>query len=166
MAGIELKQQGVYNFTSNSGGTKLTLNYGTSFPFGVIAHADSVIEGNLEVDGDMEAGGDVVAFSTSDQRLKDNIFIIEDPLQKINALRGITFKWNNKAPRKKSGNDDIGVIAQEVQKVLPNAVRQREGEEKYLAVDYDKLVPLLIEGIKSLNKKIEILETKIDKGEK
>ena len=151
MAGVRLKAGGVYNFSSNAGNTKLQLNFGTTFPYGLTADDTITIKGGhhatspltlLVVEGNIEADADVIAFSTSDQRLKDNIFIIEDPLEKINALKGVTFNCNF---------------------VLPEAVNHRTGDEKYLAVDYKKLVPLLIESVKDLDKKIKMLENKLDK---
>ena len=179
MAGVRLKAGGVYNFSSNAGNTKLQLNFGTTFPYGLTADDTITIKGGhhatspltlLTVEGNIEADADVIAFSTSDQRLKDNIFIIEDPLEKINALKGVTFNWNDKAPAwtrkdkwQSKDKRDVGVIAQDVIKVLPEAVNHRTGDEKYLAVDYKKLVPLLIESVKDLDKKIKMLENKLDK---
>jgi hypothetical protein len=104
--------------------------------------------------------------------MKDNIFIIKDPLEKINALRGVTFEWNDKGPKwtkleEWKRDRDVGVIAQEVKKVLPEAVKERKNEEgqEYLAVDYKRLVPLLIEGIKEQQKEIDNLKDRIIKLE-
>jgi hypothetical protein len=110
--------------------------------------------------GQLSATGDIIAYSGSDQRLKDNIVPIPDALDKVLSISGNTFNWNEKSD--KEGND-VGVIAQEILEVLPEAVTTRDNG--YLAVRYEKLVPLLIEAIKeqqetiiNLQNRLEILE--------
>ena len=88
--------------------------------------------------------------------MKDNITLIEDPLAKVLSISGNTYTWNEKSG--KEGND-VGVIAQEIAEVLPEAVVTRDNG--YLAVDYHKLVPLLVEAIKELSAKVENLEQKL-----
>jgi hypothetical protein len=99
-------------------------------------------------------GGDIVAFAASDLTLKTNIEPIQNSLDKVNKLNGVLFDWNEKAEEKygKVGRE-AGVIAQEVEAVLPEVVTTREDGTK--AVRYEKLVPLLIEAIKELNRKVE-----------
>jgi hypothetical protein len=99
-------------------------------------------------------GGDIVAFATSDSTLKTNIEPIQNSLDKVNKLNGVLFDWNEKAEEKygKVGRE-AGVIAQEVEAVLPEVVTTRDDGTK--AVRYEKLVPLLIEAIKELNRKVE-----------
>jgi len=99
-------------------------------------------------------GGDIVAFATSDSTLKTNIEPIQNSLDKVNKLNGVLFDWNEKAEEKygKVGRE-AGVIAQEVEVVLPEVVTTRDDGTK--AVRYEKLVPLLIEAIKELNRKVE-----------
>jgi hypothetical protein len=88
----------------------------------------------------------------SDQRLKDDLKIIPDALSKVNLLTGYSFTWNDKADRHpNSVLNDVGVIAQDVQEVLPQAVF--ENKDGYLGVDYTSLIPLLINAIKELDKK-------------
>jgi len=141
---------------------------------GTIDINDNVdISGTLEVDGNTTLGNastdvttvngelrvtqDIIAFHTSDRRFKDNIKPIESPLAKILGLSGNTYDWN--AASGKDGSD-TGVIAQEVQALgLPGLVTTRDSG--YLAVRYEKLVPLLIEAIKELNAKVEDLEQKL-----
>ncbi len=108
------------------------------------------------VEGQIETSGDITAFSTSDERLKDNITPIEDPLAKVLSISGNTFRWNEKSDKK--GND-VGVIAQEILEVLPEAVKERDNG--YLAVDYQKLIPLMVEAIKELSDKVKKLEEKL-----
>ena len=112
--------------------------------------------GNVTIGGALNVSGDITAFYTSDQRLKNNIAAIGDPLAKVLSISGNTFDWNEKS--NKFGHD-VGVIAQEIEKVLPEAVTTRDNG--YLAVDYHKVVPLLIEAIKELSVKVENLEQKL-----
>ena len=100
--------------------------------------------------------------------MKRNIKPIENPLAKIIKISGNTFDWNeeNKAEHGYEGND-VGVIAQEVEEVLPQLVQTRESG--YKAVKYDKLGALLIEGIKEQqiqinDMKVEIENLKKQKG--
>ena len=123
-------------------------------------HSDSRLDFNksLHITGDIEATGDVVAFASSDERLKDNIQPIENPLEKLSQISGKTFDWNEEKQNIYKGRD-YGVIAQEIEAVLPELVNTRE-DTGYKAVKYDKLVPLLIESIKELQKQIEELKSK------
>ena len=124
-------------------------------------------------DGRIDAGNDIVAYS-SDKRLKENINPIENPLEKIDKLSGFTFNWNETA-NKLAGFDRnqsmVGVFAQDVESVLPEAVKRapfdNDGSdgslsgENYLTVQYEKLVPLLIESIKELKAEIEELKRRL-----
>ena len=117
----------------------------------------------LEVDGEISgstirASGDVIAFNSSDERLKDNIIQIENPLEKMESIGGYEFDWNNN--QQIYHGHDIGVIAQEIEKVLPEAVKDRGSG--YKGVQYDKLIPLLIESIKELKQKVEDIEKNCD----
>ena len=87
--------------------------------------------------------------ASSDERLKNNINTIIDPLGKVLQLRGVTFTW------KQSGRDSIGVVAQEVEKIIPEIVTETNGVKQ---VAYDALVPLLIEAIKEQQKQIDELK--------
>ena len=109
------------------------------------------------VTGNLEATGDVIAFSSSDKRLKDNLKPITEPLAKINKISGYEFDWNDKQGT--HTGHDVGVVAQEIEQVLPEVVTERE--DNFKAVKYEKLVPLLIESIKELSAKVEDLESKI-----
>ena len=116
-----------------------------------------IVGGGLGVNNTINAGGDVIAFASSDERLKDNIKPIENPLDKISQISGNTFDWNSEKQNIYNGKD-YGVIAQEIQKVMPELVDTRDSG--YLAVKYDKIVPLLIESIKELKREIEELKSK------
>ena len=105
-------------------------------------------------DGRIDASNDVVAFSTSDARLKKDIENITDALEKVLTLRGVTFTWKeeHKDVHGYTGKD-TGVIAQDVEKVLPEVVQHRDNG--YMAVKYEKMMGLLIEAIKELNNKVD-----------
>ena len=118
-----------------------------------------VVTGGIGTSGDIFAGGDVVAYASSDIRLKDNVELISNPLQKINQIGGYSFVWNEEKQDIYKGTD-YGVIAQEIEQILPELVDTRENG--YKAVKYDKLVSLLIEGIKDLSKQVEELKEKIN----
>ncbi len=111
------------------------------------------------VTGEIRATADIVAFYSSDERLKENIQPIQNALTKVEAISGNTYDWKEgfEAIHSHKGND-IGVIAQEVEKVLPQVVINRDNG--YKAVDYEKIVPLLIEAIKELSAKVKELENK------
>ena len=106
----------------------------------------------------IEASGDVIAFGSSDRRLKDNITPISEPLNKLSKVGGYTFIWNDKQDAYKG--KDVGVIAQEIEEILPEVVTTRG--TGYKAVKYEKIVPLLIESIKELQKKVEDIEKNCD----
>jgi hypothetical protein len=111
------------------------------------------------VEGELRATGDIVAFYSSDERLKENIQPIVDALSKVESISGNTYDWKEgfETIHSHTGND-IGVIAQEIEKVLPEVVTNRE--TGYKAVQYEKIVPLLIEAIKELSAKVKELEKK------
>ena len=124
--------------------------------------------------GEIRATNDITAFY-SDLRLKENISPIADALTKVCSLRGVTYNANDVAASfGYTREDQVGVIAQEVEKVLPQVVKaapfdvdvdddgneySRSGEN-YKTVKYEKIVPLLIEAIKELKAEIEELKKK------
>jgi hypothetical protein len=120
-----------------------------------------IVSGGIGTSGDIFAGGDVVAYASSDIRLKTNLELIPNSLQKINQIGGYSFEWNVETQDIYKGKD-YGVIAQEIEQILPELVDTRENG--YKAVKYDKLVSLLIEGIKDLSKQVEELKEKINQG--
>ncbi len=121
-------------------------------------------EMRLENDGDLHVDGDVIGFSTtvSDERLKENIQVVDNALDKVSQLKGVTFDW------KKDGENSAGLIAQDVEKVLPSAVKERElpfrtddGEE-YKTVEYSQITSLLVEAIKELKDQNKELRAEIE----
>ena len=116
---------------------------------------------HVSASGDVVADGDVIAYNSSDIRLKDNIEVIKGSLDKIDGIRGVEFDWNEKSPGwAQERGHDVGVIAQEVQKVLPEIVTERTNG--YLGVDYKRIIPLLIESVKELKQEVEILKKKVN----
>jgi len=111
------------------------------------------------VTGAITATGDITAYASSDERLKDNIQNIENPIEKVQSLKGVTWDWNDNASDVQHSLPNVGVIAQDVEKVLPQLVRDNEGG--YKAVDYDKLVGLLIEAVKDQQSQIDELKSKL-----
>ena len=117
-----------------------------------------IVDGGVGIAKTLNVGEDVVAYASSDERYKDNVTPIENPNDKIKQIGGYTFDWNDKHEIFK-GQHDVGVIAQEIEKVLPEIVETRDNGFK--AVKYEKIVALLIESNKELIKRIEELEKKI-----
>jgi hypothetical protein len=95
--------------------------------------------------------------STSDIRFKENISILENPLEKLLTLNGVSFTW------KDTGKYSIGLIAQEVEKVFPQIVHS-EGKEKSKSLNYNGMIGVLVEAIKDQQKQIEELKSQINKA--
>ena len=114
----------------------------------------------IRTTGELLVGGNITAYYTSDISLKDNIRPIESALFKVQQIRGVEFDWNEKAGKfEQEKGHDVGLIAQEVEKVLPEIVQIREDGIK--AIQYEKVVPLLVEAIKEQQNTIENLESRI-----
>jgi hypothetical protein len=114
-----------------------------------------IVSGGVGVTGNIYASGDIISpnfYSQSDLALKQNVVPIKNPLDKLMGISGVNFKWkNNKAKA-------VGIIAQDVEKVLPEAV-STDGQG-YKVVSYDSLIPLLIESVKSLKAELDLLKNK------
>ena len=109
--------------------------------------------GNLT--GYLRVAGDITAYYSSDRRLKDNIQPIESPLEKVSKLGGYSFDWIPTEGIHINEGHDIGVVAQEIEKIAPEAVVTRDNGFK--AVRYEKLIPILIQAIKELDEKVNKL---------
>jgi hypothetical protein len=113
-------------------------------------------------DGDFHADGDIIAYSTttaSDAKLKTNIKTVENALDKVCQLDGVTFDWI------RDGKESAGVIAQNVEEVLPRAVKEVEdlkGDDSHKVVDYNQLSALFIEAIKELKEENKSLRAEIE----
>jgi hypothetical protein len=116
--------------------------------------------------GEIRATNEITAYYSSDINLKENIRLIDNPVTLINQIRGVYFDWKDDYIQSRGGEDgffvrksDVGVIAQEIEKILPDIVATRDNGFK--AVRYEKIVPLLIEAVKSLSSEIEEIKKKI-----
>jgi hypothetical protein len=99
--------------------------------------------------------------ATSDNRLKNVVDVIQNPVDKIESIRGVEFLWNTTAKELGVSDDtdvQIGVLAQEVAELYPSLVAKNN--DGYMRVNYDKLVPILIEAIKELSARVKTLEGK------
>ena len=153
---------------STSNGTNVNLTNVMDLDIGVV-----------NVTGDITASGNITAYS-SDRRLKENLVRISTPLDKVDQLHGYTFDWKAECEDigfiPKIQTNDMGLIAQDVQAVVPQAVAiapfdhelSEDGTEdvsisgeNYLTVQYDRLVPLLVEAIKELRQEVEALKAQI-----
>jgi hypothetical protein len=128
-------------------------------------------------DGRIDAGNDIVSFS-SDRRLKIHVTQLSNSLEKVKSLTGFTYNWNTLAHTMAgfdTGSRYIGVYAQDVQAILPEAVKlapfDNDGTdtsisgENYLTVQYEKMVPLLIEAIKELSHEVDRLKQMVKNPE-
>lgn len=136
-------------------GTSASVQYG-SFGVGTAASGTT---------GEIRATNEVTAYYSSDINLKENIVVIQNALEKVNQLRGVMFDWKDSIIEERGGEDgyfvrkhDTGVIAQEVETVLPEVVATREDGTK--AVKYDKMIGLLIQAINELSNQVEQLKNK------
>lgn len=102
--------------------------------------------------------GDVVSDRLSDSNLKDNKVKIKNATKKLNKIKNVSFKWNNK--QETYSGMDIGFIAQNIEKLIPEAVQNRKNGFK--AVQYQKIIPLVVASIKEKQKRIETLKQKIE----
>ena len=110
---------------------------------------------SLVVNGTINATGDITAFyNASDINLKENIKTIENSLHKVEQLRGVNFTF------KDSKKESTGLIAQDLEKILPQAVYENEHGVKHIR--YEITVGLLVEAIKELSEKIKVLESKLN----
>jgi len=137
-----------------SGGTGVTVSSNT------VSIGQAVATNSNVSFATVSATGDIVAYASSDERLKDNIEVISNPIEKVQQLKGVTWDWNDNADELQKSLPNVGVIAQDVEKVLPQLVKDRDNG--YKGVDYDKIVGLLIEAIKDQQSQIDELEKRID----
>ena len=164
-AGSNVTITGSYpNFTiastdTNTQATRDSLSIGTGDSVQFRGLGAGVSAANDEV----RAAGEITAFSSSDIALKENINPIENALNKVMSLGGYNYDWKDSYVKDRGGIDgyfvrksDVGVLAHEIEKVVPEAHAVRKDGTG--AVRYEKIVPLLIEAIKDLNKEIKELK--------
>jgi hypothetical protein len=148
----------VSDFMTNGSNNRVLTATGTD---AMNAEENMTFDGStLAVTGAITATGDITAFFTSDRNLKQNIVNIENSLDKVSKLNGVYYNWTKEALEKHKhlvDEKEVGVIAQDVEAVLPELVATREDGSK--AVRYERLCAVLIESIKELKKEIEALKT-------
>ena len=126
------------------------------------------------IDGDMGATGNVVAYVTSDERLKEEIVPIGNGLELVQKMNPVNFRWNDDGIMfgwglqnyKDNLGYDLGFIAQELQTILPEVigkVKSSYNGEEYLGVHYEKIVPVLVSAIKEQQKQIDELKELVKK---
>jgi len=121
------------------------------------------VNGSAFFNSNITATGDVTAFQTSDKKLKKNIKTIDNSLEIINKLNPVSYNWNSKAKElnpTKTDDKNFGLIAQELEEILPELVHNMYNEEKIKGIDYVQLIPFLIKSIQELTNKINKLENK------
>lgn len=143
-------------FASTAGALTTTNNYRVN-SLGVATDASGT-------SGEIRATGNITAYY-SDMRLKKFVGPIVDPLAKLKQLSGFYYTGNETAGKLgyNTTKTEVGVSAQDVEKVLPEIVQPAPIDPQYMTLDYGRLVPLLIEAIKELSDKVETLERKLEK---
>lgn len=140
------------NWTTNNNGTRIEF-YTTP-----VGNATPTLGMRLLGSGTLEVKGDVTAYYTSDPKLKTDIQTIDHALDRVKQISGVTFNWNELAVDKDTQRREAGVLADQVKAVMPEVVIDRD--DGYQAVQYEKLVPLLIEAIKELAAEVETLKNR------
>jgi hypothetical protein len=147
----------VSDFMTNGSNNRVLTATGTD---AMNAEANMTFDGStLAVTGAITATGDITAFFTSDETLKTNIENIKNPMDKVMELNGVYYDWTQEAKDKHSHLGDgreVGVIAQQVEKVLPEMVGTRDDGTK--AVRYERMCALLIECVKDLQNQVNELK--------
>lgn len=141
-------------------GRIITTNNGTGCSADHNSGAALIVEnGGLYCKGNINCSSDVVSFCTSDIKFKDNVKVIDKPLELLERVSGVTYEWNDK--QNIYTGSDTGLIAQELESLeLPGIVTEREDGTK--AVKYERVIPLLIESIKELSKQVQTLEAQVN----
>ena len=152
--------QMVFDVAGSEGNDQgVMLSVGTDI-FGKFGY-DTFTSGSLVQVDLVRSTGDVIAVYSSDERLKDDIQYILNPIEKVKQLNGVEFKWNSSQSAYSVGTKDIGIIAQDLQKVYPELVAT--GSHGYLGINsYGKLVGLLIEAVKEQNIELDDLKQRLN----
>jgi hypothetical protein len=124
------------------------------------------VTGVLDIIGEIRCHSDIIAFYSSDERLKENVEPIGGALEKIGRINGVYYNWNSLAKSLNDSVDDrrqVGVIAQEVQAAMPELVIERDNG--YLAVDYQKMTALLLQAVQELSAEVKVLRARVDSSQ-
>ena len=146
-----------------SGSSQVTLSsttgYGSVLNQAVLTTSTPTFA-SLTINGAITATGDITAYFSSDKRFKSNIQLIPNALEKVNKLNGVTWTWNEDVNEVTKTTPNTGLIAQEVQEVLPEVVMERE--DGHLGLDYSKMMGLLVEAIKEQQTQIHSLTLEVE----
>ena len=137
-----------------------TTGYGTYLNQAVLTTSSPTFAA-LTINGAITATGDITAYYTSDKRHKNTIQLIPNALEKVTKLNGVTWEWNDDVNEVTKSTPKTGLIAQEVQEVLPEVVKTRD--DGFLALDYSKMMGLMVEAIKEQQTQIHSLTLEIEK---
>jgi hypothetical protein len=127
---------------------------------------NSTLQTSIDGSGNFSTVGDIIAYSSSDATLKTNLVPIANPIAKVQKLTGYEFDWTDEYLNSIGTNDicsvrkhDVGLVAQEVETVIPEVVNTKANGIK--GVKYDRLVALLIEAVKDQQEQIDELRTEL-----
>ena len=141
---------------SSSGGTTPSLSLDTAFN----AQFQGVGANTAGATGEVRATGNITAYYSSDIALKENLNPIDNALDKVMSITGYNFDWIDSHIEERGGEDgyfvrkkDVGIVAQEIEKILPEAVADRVDGTK--GVKYEQIIPLLVEAIKDLKSQLD-----------
>jgi hypothetical protein len=165
---VDVDQTG---FTNAGSAGQILISGGTSSPTWSAVGTLSATGGTggiglMTVTGEIRATKEITAYYSSDIRLKENVTVIENALEKVKSLSGVMFDWKDDVIENRGGDDnyfvrkhDTGIIAQDVEKVLPEVVAVRD--DGFLAVRYEKLAGLIIQAINELAAEVDELKKQI-----
>ena len=152
------------NFIGNITGRVLTGSQPSITSLGTLT--DLNMTGVLDIIGEIRCHSDIIAFYSSDERLKENVEPISGALEKVSRINGVYYNWNSLAKSLSDSVDDrrqVGVIAQEVQAAMPELVIERDNG--YLAVDYQKMTALLLQALQELSAEVKVLKARVDSSQ-
>jgi len=159
---VTITNTGVTSLTAGTGVSVSGATGGVTVSIGqAVATSSSPTFAGLTINGAITATGDITAYYSSDRRFKSNIQLIPNALEKVIKLNGVTWTWNEDVNEVTKTTPNTGLIAQEVQEVLPEVVMERE--DGHLGLDYSKMMGLLVEAIKEQQTQIHSLTLEIEK---
>lgn len=126
---------------------------------------NTTVVAGIDATGHIRTVGTWTGYS-SDSRLKDNKTLISNPIEKIMAIGGYEYDWNLELCKElgftPANDHEHGVIAQELQEIIPDAVTTAPFNENYFTVKHEKIIPLLIEVDKNQERRIQSLEAEVE----
>jgi len=157
---IVFKIGGDLDKTINDPSTKMVITRGGRVGIGTVSPGYTLdVNGSINASGTVHANGEAL---TSDKRYKKDITPIPGALQKVDSLTGVYYSWRSDEFAEKNFSDarQVGLIAQEVEAVLPEAVHT--GADGYKSLEYNKLTALLVEAVKQQQRQIQQQQDQIE----